>query len=153
MCGNEKHFKFTIICPETGEHFEYTIPAKKPGIGVQPEEIISVERSYLDQQICSDGPCAIEVISELPKKHYDEQVKKLKEAARHQVKPAKEKVIKRKYMPVAVLTALGHAAKEIADMIPMDYGKVRKIRSAVYRHLGVSNPATLREWMEKHHLL
>ncbi len=149
-----RFFRIKLQCLDTKEHYEETINPTLPEKGLQPEEIISVERPFLDQTICSESESDIEIIINLQhKKEYDERVKKLKEAVKHKVKPAKEKVIKRRHMPVAVLTALGHAAKEIADMIPMNYGKVRKIRSAVYRHLGVTSPAALREWMVNHHLL
>ncbi len=153
MATKRKYFRIKLECKDTKELYEQTIHPALPEKGLQPEEIISVERPFLDQQICSDSESDIEVVIYLPKMDYDEQLKKLKEAARHQAKPAKEKVIKRKYMTVAVLTALGYAGKIISDMTGIDYGKVRKIRSAVYKHLGVGSPATLREWMVKRHLL
>ncbi len=150
---SKKRFIICLKCRLTGQEFYYEIKPAKPGIGVQAEEILSVERKFLDELISSERDSESDLTVNVNPEDFEARKRRLLELVRHQAKPIKETVLKEQYKQVAMLTAMGYSCKEIADETKKSEEAVRKTRSRIYDDVRVTSPAMLREWMEKRGLL
>jgi len=131
----------------------FEVNPKKPGIGLQIEELISVEQPVNEDLLLSGMDFYLEEIIHVSDKDFEEKKRKLLVFISHQAKPIGKYELSDEEKMLLIMTALGKPTKKIADKLGISDEALRKRKQRLLDRIGIKDKLMLKAWLKKEGIL
>lgn len=121
----------------------------RPGIGLQIEELISVEREVNDELLLSGMDFYLKEIIQVKDEDFEVEKKRLELALKHKAKPIEKPELTAEEKLILIMAAQELPTKEIADKLKIKDEALRKRKERLLARLGIKGLVMLKAWLNK----
>ncbi|MCG3167392.1 MAG: hypothetical protein POELPBGB_03182 [Bacteroidia bacterium] len=125
----------------------------RPGIGLQIEELISVERRVNDELVLSGMDFCLKEIIQVKDEDFEAEKKKLEKAIKHKANPIRGHDLKEEEKILLIMTALEEPTKSIAAKLMISDEALRKRKERLLARLEIKGNVMLKAWLKKKGIL
>ena len=121
----------------------------RPGIGLQIEELISVEREVNDDLLLSGMDFYLKEIIQVKDEDFEVEKKRLELALKHKAKPIEKPELTAEEKLILIMAAQELPTKEIADKLKIKNDALRKRKERLLARLQIKGLVMLKAWLKK----
>ncbi|MGE0634872.1 MAG: helix-turn-helix transcriptional regulator [Bacteroidia bacterium] len=121
----------------------------RPGIGLQIEELISVEREVNDDLVLSGMDFYLKEIIQVKDEDFEVEKKRLQLALKHKAKPIEKPELTAEEKLILIMAAQELPTKEIADKLKIKDEALRKRKERLLARLQIKGLVMLKAWLKK----
>ena len=121
----------------------------RPGIGLQIEELISVEREVNDDLLLSGMDFYLKEIIQVKDEDFEVEKKRLELAHKHKAKPIEKPELTAEEKLILIMAAQELPTKEIADKLKIKDDALRKRKERLLARLEIKGLVMLKAWLNK----
>lgn len=125
----------------------------RPGIGLQIEELISVEREVNDDLVLSGMDFYLKEIIQVKDEDFEVEKKRLEWAIKHKAKPIESHDLSDEEKIILIMAAMEFSTKEIADKLKIKDDALRKRKERLLARLEIKGLVMLKAWLNKQGIL